>query len=423
MNIFFSGIGGVGIGALAQLAQDAGHAVTGSDAEHGLMTEQLTDRGIEIHYKQDGHHLKKLHKHTPIDWFVHTAALPNNHPELHMAKHLGIKCTKRDDLLKEIIAEKDLQLIAASGTHGKTSTTGMLIWAMQQLGMPASYSIGTTLNFGASGKYVPGSKYFIYECDEFDQNFLQFSPYLSLITTVGYDHVDTYPSRDDYFVAFSKFLSQSNHSIGWRRDFAWLPNIPEKKLWQLQDDETQSFQVAGEHNRRNATLVLKALEYLNLEHTPSLIESFPGTNRRFEKLADNLYSDYGHHPTEIAATLQLAGEISNNVILVYQPHQNTRQYEIKPLYRDAFTSASRTYWLPTYLSREDKSLPVMRPVELISDIPSNNKIEIADLNDDLWEAIEQHRLVGHLVLCMGAGSIDSWVRNKLESTQKPLTAT
>jgi len=413
MNIFFSGIGGVGIGALAQLAQDAGHTVLGSDTGESLMTKSLIERDIPVSIKQDGHHLKSAHKKAPIDWYVYTAALPEDHPELKAAKHLGIKCTKRDELLKEIIAEKDLQLIAVSGTHGKTTTTGMLIWTMQQLGVPISYSIGTTIGFGPSGKYAPGSKYFVYECDEFDRNFLQFDPYLSVITSIGYDHADTYPSKDDYFTAFGQFLVQSDHSIGWRRDFAWLPNLPDEKMWQLQDEEVLDIQQAGEHNRRNGTLVLKALEYLNLPSGLSVIESFPGTNRRFEKLADNLYSDYGHHPTEIAASLQMAKEVSDTVVLVYQPHQNTRQYEIKPLYRDAFTDASKVYWLPTYLSREDQSLPVIQPSQLIEGITNKSDVQISDLNDDLWEAIEQHRLVGHLVLCMGAGSIDAWVRSRL----------
>lgn len=413
MNIFFSGIGGVGIGALAQLAQDAGHTVLGSDTAESLMTKSLIDRDISVSIKQDGHHLKHAHKQTPIDWYVYTSALPEDHPELKAAKHLGIKCTKRDELLKAIIAEKNLQLIAVSGTHGKTTTTGMLIWAMQQLGVPVSYSVGATLSFGPSGKYEAGSQYFIYECDEFDRNFLQFEPYLSLITTIGYDHADTYPTKDDYFGAFTQFLSQSSHAIGWHRDFAWLPSLVNEKLWQLQDDETLDIQLAGELSRRNATLALKGLEYLGLDHHKELLESFPGTNRRFEKLADNIYSDYGHHPTEIAATLQLAKEVSDNVILIYQPHQNTRQYEVKPLYRDAFTDATKVYWLPTYLSREDQSLPVLRPTELIDGIKNKADIQLADLNDDLWETIEQHRMIGHLVLCMGAGSIDAWVRSRL----------
>ncbi len=416
MNIFFSGIGGVGIGALAQLAQDAGHTVMGSDTGESLMIKSLIERDIMVSIKQDGHHLKDAHKKTPIDWYVYTSALPEDHPELKAARHLGIKCTKRDELLKEIIAEKNLQLIAVSGTHGKTTTTGMLVWAFQQLGVPVSYSIGSTISFGPSGHFEPGSQYFVYECDEFDRNFLQFSPSLSLITSIGYDHSDTYPTRDDYFAAFSEFLAQSEHAIGWQRDFAWLPSLPNEKLWQLADNETTTLELAGEHNRRNGTLVLKALEYLNLSNEPAVLESFPGTNRRFEKLANNLYSDYGHHPTEIAATLQLASELSDNVVLVYQPHQNSRQYEVKPLYRDALLKSSKTYWLPTYLSREDQSLPVMRPNELIADITNRNDIEVADLNDDLWETIEQHRMIGHLVLCMGAGSIDKWVRDHLKSS-------
>ncbi len=413
MNIFFSGIGGVGIGALAQLAQDAGHTVLGSDVGESLMTKALIERDVMVSIKQDGHHLKSAHKKNPIDWYVYTSALPENHPELEAAKRLGVKCTKRDELLKEIIAEKDLQLIAVSGTNGKTTTTGMLIWAMQQAGVPVSYSVGTTLSFGPSGKYEPGSKYFVYECDEFDRNFLQFDPYLSLITSIGYDHSDTYPTRDDYFAAFGQFVNQSAHAIGWQRDFAWLPKLPNEKLWQLQDNEALDLHLAGEHNRRNGTLVLKALEYLTLPHSAEMLNSFPGTNRRFEKLANNLYSDYGHHPTEIAATLQLASELSKNVILVYQPHQNSRQYEVKPLYRDAFVSATKVYWLPTYLSREDQSLPVLRPTELIENVTNKGDIQLADLNDDLWEAIEQHRMIGHLVLCMGAGSIDAWVRSHL----------
>lgn len=420
MNIFFSGIGGVGIGSLAQLAHDAGHSVMGSDATESLMTKELINRGIPVSLRQDGNYLKEVHGDTPIDWLVHTAAMPTDHPELKMAKQLGIKITKRDELLKEIIAEKNLKLVAISGTHGKTTTTGMLVWVFKQLGVPVSYSIGTTLSFGPSAQYESGSEYFIYECDEFDRNFLQFEPSLALITAIGYDHVDTYPTRDDYFGAFSDFLAQSEHTIGWQRDFAWLPTLPVDKLWQLGDNEVAKLQIAGEHNRRNGTLVLKALEYLNLDNSPAVLDSFPGTNRRFEKLADNIYSDYGHHPTEIAATLQLASELSKDIILVYQPHQNTRQYEIKPLYRDAFTSASKVYWLPTYLSREDQSLPVMKPSELTANISNKRDIEAANLNDDLWETIEQHRMIGHLVLCMGAGSIDGWIRDRLKTEQNTL---
>ena len=185
--------------------------------------------------------------------------------------------------------------------------------------------------------------------------------------------------------------------------------------WLLGDDETLSLNLAGAHNRRNATLVAKALEYLGLPVDTSVLERFPGTNRRFEKLADNLYSDYGHHPVEIAATLQMACELSDNVVLVYQPHQNVRQHEIRDQYTDQFGLAGAVYWLPTYLSREDPNLEILTPEQLTMNLTNREHIHTADLNDALWNVIEKARHDGKLVLCMGAGSIDGWLRDRLAS--------
>ena len=416
MNIFFSGIGGVALGPLAQIAHDAGHSVVGSDGAESLTTRELAHRGISVTIGQSAELVEAEHAVTPIDWFVYTAALPDDHPELAKARQLGIKTTKRDELLSFIIREKDLKLIAISGTHGKTTTTGMTVWALKQLGVPVSYSIGSTISFGPSGHYEPDSEYFVYECDEFDRNFLHFTPHVSIVTSIGYDHSDTYPSKDDYRQAFGRFLEQSEHGIGWRLDFKVLPDLPESKLWQLQDDEVAGVALPGVHNRRNATLVLKALEKLGLGSTAGntiALEAFPGTNRRFEKLGDNLYSDYGHHPTEIAATLQMARELSDRVILIYQPHQNVRQHEIKNLYRNCFGGATEVYWLPTYLSREDPDLAILSPEELIAGIANRESIHITDMTDGLWRLINLHRKNGDLVLCMGAGSIDGWVRARL----------
>lgn len=413
MNVFFSGIGGVALGPLAQIAHDAGYTVLGSDVSESLTTKELQHRGITVRIGQSAELVEAEHAVNPIDWFVYTAALPNDHPELIKARELGIKTTKRDELLSHIISDKNLKLIAVSGTHGKTTTTGMMVWAMKQLGIPVSYSIGSTISFGPSGHFEPDSEYFVYECDEFDRNFLRFTPHLSLVTSIGYDHSDTYPTKDDYRQSFSQFLAQSGHTIGWRHDLKTLPELPAQNLWQLQDDEVIPVTLAGEHNRRNATLILKGLEYLGIGGTVENLTAFPGTNRRFEKLADNLYSDYGHHPTEIAATLQMAGELSKNVVLVYQPHQNVRQHEIRSLYRNCFVKAQTIYWLPTYLSREDPDLPVLTAEELTKDITNHEVVHSTDMTDGLWRLITLHRENGDLVLCMGAGSIDGWIRSRL----------
>lgn len=418
MHIYFSGIGGVAIGPLAEIAHDAGHAVSGSDLSESLMTEQLRERGLAIVIGQDGSQISKRHKIQPIDWFVYTAALPEDHPELVFARENGIRTSKRDELLATIIREKNLKLIAVSGTHGKTTTTGMLVWALKQLGIEPSYSVGTTISFGPSGVYIPGSEYFVYECDEFDRNMLHFEPHLSLITSLDHDHFDTYPTVDEYRHAFVKFLEQSSYSLLWEKDLRYLQADPAADLEAYDELMNLShLKLAGDHVRHNAYLVERALVRLFPEtHHDRIIEAintFPGTARRFEKLAENLYTDYGHHPVEIAATLQLAREISKQIVLVYQPHQNIRQHEVRDQYTTCMRLAEEIYWLPTYLSREDPKLEVLTPQQLTEKLVSRDQVRYAELNDELWTAIEKHRVDGKLVLAMGAGSIDGWLREKL----------
>lgn len=412
MNIFISGIGGVGMGAIALLARDLGHSVRGSDASHSLTTNEVEHAGISISYTQTSENLKAVHAAQPIDWYLHTAALPADHLELQAAKKLGIRTSKRDEFIQEVIASKNLKLLAVAGTHGKTTTTAMLVWAFQELNIPVTYLLGSSVSWGASGRYEPGSDYFVYECDEFDRNFLQFQPELSIITSIEYDHPDTYQTEKAYASAFRQFIGQSKAAILWEADGKWIEN-KSSNTWVLKSSEVQQLRLTGEHNRRNGTLVAKALEKLDLgervENTWA-IESFPGVRRRFEKLADNLYSDYGHTPTEIAATLQLAREVSDHVVLIYQPHQNVRQHEIYKQYSDTvFKNAQTVYWLPTYLSREKQDLEILMPEELTKGL-RNTDTHLAELGDELWQTIKDARASGALVLCMGAGSIDEWVR-------------
>ncbi|MGV9001425.1 MAG: Mur ligase domain-containing protein [Candidatus Saccharimonadaceae bacterium] len=416
MNIYFSGLGGVGIGPLAEIAYDAGNTVTGSDLSETPVTKQLREKGISLVIGQTGEFLRKTHEKTPLDWFVYTSALPPNHPELLVAKELGIRTGKRDQFLAEFIKTQNLKLIAVAGTHGKTTTTGMTVWAFKQLGIPVSYSVGTTISFGPSGAYEVGSEYFVYECDEYDRNLLHFSPYLSLLTSIDYDHPDTYPTEDDYKATFRQYVEQSKQTITWKKDIDYIEQLGSDAIWELKASEIAPIQLAGEHNRRNATLVLKGLEYLGLGDTArntTFLNNFPGTDRRFEKLADNLYSDYGHHPEEIAATLQLAREVSNNIVLIYQPHQNWRQHFIRNQYTNQFELAEKVYWLPTYLTRENPDQAILSPQELTANITNQSVITYGQLNDELWSEVQSCRAAGKLVLFMGAGTIDGWVREKL----------
>ncbi len=417
MNIYFSGIGGVGIGPLAEIAFDAGYEIAGSDPIESLMTQELRQKKITISTNQDGSFLKNYHNDKPVDWFIYTSSLPSDHPELLLAQELGIKIAKRDELIAYIINDKKLKLIAIAGTHGKTTATAMLVWAMKQLNIPVSYSIGSTITFGPSGKFDPTSKYFVYECDEFDRNFLKFNPYLSLITSVDYDHPDTYPTIFEYLDAFHQFAKSSNQIIAWNDQHNELFNdIP--GVIMLDPSRVNNLAIAGQHNRRNITLVQAGLKQLGFtQNTDEILVNFPGTSRRFEKLADNLYSDYGHHPVEIAATLQMARELSSHIMLVYQPHQNIRQYKIRDNYTNQFEMADVTYWLPTYLSREDPNLKILKPEELIQNITNKETVHIVNFDDNLWQIIQNARKEGVLVIGMGAGTVDGWLRQKLAESK------
>jgi UDP-N-acetylmuramate--alanine ligase len=426
MRIYFSGLGGVGIGPLAEIARDAGYDVIGSDLSDNLMTEQLRSQGVQVFIGQDGQNIETAHASAPLDWFVYTSALPSDHPELVFAREHAIRVSKRDEFLAQFVRDHDLTLIAVAGTHGKTTTTGLLAYAFRALGIPLSYSVGTTLSWGPSGQHDTAAKHFVYECDEYDRNFLHFEPAMSIITALDYDHVDTYTTVDEYKNAFQQFIQQSGMSVMWEKDRRYLGNFDAD--YEAYDElmDLSHITLAGDHVRHNAFLVQQVLKHLfksrdtSYESRPiaesqiiHAINEFPGTARRFEKLTGNLYSDYGHHPAEIAATLQMAGELSDHVVLVYQPHQNVRQHQIKDDYTDeVFAGAETVYWLPTYLSREDAALETLTPAQLSSQI-TGDKVHPADMDDALWDDICRHRDAGHLVLVMGAGSIDAWVRQRL----------
>lgn len=419
MRIYFSGIGGVGIGPLAQIAHDAGYGIAGSDREASPTTIRLVDQGIDVAIgEQTGEYLRQQHAEAPFDYFVYTAALPADHPELAAAHELGIMCLKRDGIIARIISEKGLQMIACAGTHGKTTTSGLMVWVMKQLGIPVSYAVGTTLSYGPSGTYDPESKYFVYECDEYDRNFLHYTPALSVISSIDYDHPDTYPTLEQYQAAFRAFIEQSDRTYMWRRDADALDAQLASSDVTVFDESTslEHIHLAGLHLRQNAFLVERAVRKLFPElpyhDLVAAINSFPGTDQRMELLGDNLYSDYGHHPAEIRATLAAARELADYVVLVYQPHQNVRQHMIRDEYTDdVFASADEVYWLPTYLSREDPDLDTLTPQELTRHLTGT--VHTTALDDDLWSTIQHHRDADHLVLCMGAGDIDSWLRTRL----------
>ena len=390
------------MGPLALMAKAAGFEVYGSDLAEGAIYAELVKAGVDVKIgAQDGTFLQEKLK-DGVDWFVYTSALPAEHPELKIAQAAGIKVTKRDELTAFLIEKLNLKMVAVAGTHGKTTTTSMIVFAALKLGLPVAYIVGTTLGFAPSGAYHEGDKYFVYESDEYDRNFLKFHPWLAILPFVSYDHPDIYPTKEEYLAAFEQFKSQSEKVID--------------------EADASGFRIAGEARRRDAALAALAIQEMapeiEMDKIVEILNEFPGVGRRFEKIAEGIYTDYAHHPEEIKATIDVAQDAARlegkkGVVVVYQPHQNTRQHEVKDGYFDAFDGADKIYWLPTYLTRENPDLLVLGPADWIAIIREPSKAEAAEMDDDLFAKILQARDEGYLVILMTAGPADGWLRKKL----------
>ena len=405
MNVYFSGISGTGIGPLAELAQDAGFTVFGSDLKRGAISEELDVREIEVSYgEQDGTFLRKKFSESGVDWLVYTSALPQDHAELLAAKELGIRYTKRDEFLAELIQQKNLKMIAVAGTHGKTTTTAMIVWAMIKLDIPVSYLIGTTISWGNGGQYNPQSQFFVYEADEYDRNFLAYHPYLAAITCIDYDHPDIYPTVEEYRAAFDQFMSQSENVV-------------------INTTINSSITLVGGLRRQDASIALEVIQTIapdiNYQKVIDALNSFPGAGRRFEEITHGVYTDYAHHPNEIASTVKMAVELKERdqyagLAVIYQPHQNTRQHEVKDGYKHAFVGADKIFWLPTYLTRENPNLTILTPEELSEKTETKAQTEIAELIDDLAAKIQQLHKDNWLIVLMTAGPADNWLREQFK---------
>jgi UDP-N-acetylmuramate--alanine ligase len=430
MHIYFSGIGGAGIGPLAQVALQAGHQVSGSDKQMSQYIEYLKKHGIkDITIGQTQKEIATVHEKNPIDWFVYSSALTLENPdasELKYCKKQKIKTSKRDEFLNSLIKENDLKLIAIAGTHGKTTTTALVVWLFTELRIPISYILPAKVSFGDMGRFEQSADYFVYEADEFDHNFLSFTPYLSLITGVSWDHHEIFPTRENYKEAFREFISQSNRTLIWGDDYDYLglDGTPANLLIQNADNPLiATLALKGRFNRLDAWLALTAVHRVTNEPLAkliSIVNRFPGLSRRMEAIAPNLYSDYAHTPEKIRGAMSVASELAaehnQNVVVVYEPLTNRRQHFMIDEYKDCFVGASIVYWLPSYKAREDPRQRIIEPAELIERLSDPGLAKPAQRDKKLKNLIEEHLKNNDMVIAMngsgGGDGLDEWLRRE-----------
>ncbi|MBP9722015.1 MAG: UDP-N-acetylmuramate--L-alanine ligase [Gammaproteobacteria bacterium] len=457
-NIHFVGIGGAGMGGIAEVLHNQGYLITGSDLSSNKMVERLTGLGIKVTLGHTAENIKDS------DVVVITSALSQNNPELLAAKAAGIPVVRRAEMLAELM--RFGQGIAIAGTHGKTTTTSLLASIMATANLDPTFVIGGKLNsLGANAKLGTGS-YFIAEADESDASFLHLNPVIAVVTNIDRDHMPTYggdfQKLRQVFIDFLLRLPFYGMAVINIDDPVARDIIPEiccqvvtygrsaNADYQLLDYEQEecksrftvwhrasntkfelTMDLPGIHNAMNATATaaLCLEERIELDYIKQAIANFTGIGRRFQVYKniclDNsdskftMIDDYGHHPNEVLAIITAirTGWPQKRLVMLYQPHRYTRTRDLFTEFVGVLSQVDVLILLPVYAASElplaGASSKDLHQAILDNKINNSNKsCYYFDTFNDLFENLAIIIKSDDIVVVQGAGDI-SQIADKL----------
>ncbi len=434
----FIGIGGMGMGNLALLMLAKGYAVSGSDLKEGELTRQLRERGARIHI---GHDIRNLEG---ADCVVYSSAVTMTNPEMFHAVSQHIPVLRRAELLAELV-NKEVGVTVA-GAHGKTTTSSMASLLLIKAGLKPTTAIGGIVNNGEDYNANLGiGRHIVAEVDESDGSFLYFSPHFSIITNVDAEHLDYYDTFEKIKEAYAMFVERTVPGgvvvacgddknlrpiveagdrrkvfYGFGADNEWIAtNIhcdANGSSYDCYHDGNMighfELSVPGKHNALNSLAIVALGHELKIDVSviQETLHSFGGVKRRFQRKGDvggvMVIDDYGHHPTEIAATLQTAKTLDRKrIITVFQPHRYTRT-------KFLLNEFSTCFNLTDYLILTDIYAASEKPIEGVSTAILEDKIrEVCPGNltylkkEDIVDYLTNMVQPGDLVLTLGAGDI------------------
>ena len=411
-NIHFIGIGGIGISAIARMFLLEGKKVSGSDMSDSKTINELQKFGAKI---QIGHSETNIPKDT--DLVIYTIAIDKNNPELKEAIKRNIKILTYPESLKEV--SKNKYTIAVSGTHGKTTTTAMIAKIMIDAGLDPTVIVGSFLK-GHESNFIAGkSKYFVVEACEYRKSFLNIKPTIALITNIDNDHLDFYKDIADIQNAFREFVShlgKDNYLIANIKDKTIIPVLKDlnTNIINSKDffDKELKLKIPGEHNKEDASFALAVVNILGIakEKAKKSLEEFVGTWRRFEYKGETkngvlIYDDYGHHPTEIKATLSGAREFfgKKKIFVAFQPHLYSRTKILLNDFVTAFGDADEILVAPIFAAREkfDPSITSEILVDKINNTKALSFKNFVDIENYLLENLKKD----DVLITIGAGDI------------------
>lgn len=444
-KLHFIGIGGIGMSGIAEILLDLGYKVSGSDINSSLVIENLKKKGAEVFI---GHRSENVDGANIV---VYSSAIDHKNPEVIKALELEIPMIRRAEMLAELMRLKFG--IAVAGSHGKTTTTSLIATIFHEALMDATYVIGGIVrNLGGNARKGDG-EYLIAEADESDGSFLLLNPIMAAVTNIDDDHLDHYGSKNKIVEAFEKFVNKlpfygkvilnANDSTS----VEIKTSVKRSIIWygiELQDEEcdyiARSIELSasgtefdlyhkgekisrihtnmmGYHNVSNAlaAIAISREAELSWEVIQKGLLSFQGVGRRLEKLYEKgnfvVIDDYGHHPTEIRATISTLRKVDNRCLcVVFEPHRFSRTQNFWTEFQDCFEGTDELFIGPIYPASE-KPIDGITSEALVSEMKQKGKIAsyISSL-DEMSSLIAERKSKDVIFVTLGAGAISKKIR-------------
>ncbi|SHJ48565.1 UDP-N-acetylmuramate--L-alanine ligase [Pseudozobellia thermophila] len=428
-NVFFIGIGGIGMSALARYFKFIGKQVAGYDKTRTPLTLELESLGIAVHYRDDVGAIPEGCRDARQTLVVYTPAVPTEHSQYQYFLNRGFEIKKRSEVLGLIT--KDTFCFAVAGTHGKTTTTSILAHLLKEANTPFTAFLGGISEDFNSNFVFEGNEYSVVEADEFDRSFLRLSPNVACVTSMDADHLDIYGDVDELHRSFSAFterikpggqllvrkglpLEGKTYGIDDGSDYC-IEGVAIEGGTYVFDIRTPDgllkgvrFNKPGRHNLLNALAAFAMATFSGrpVDELAAALESFKGVQRRFSyqvKRDDFVYiDDYAHHPTEINAVYQALVEMHPNkkTLVVFQPHLFSRTKDFVDDFAKSLSQFESVLLLDIYPARE-------KPIEGVTsewllgkmDVANKKRIEKANLIEEI------KRYDPEVLVTMGAGDI------------------
>lgn len=440
-NIYFVGIGGIGMSALARYFRHLGCEVAGYDKVETVLTQQLVKEGIAIHYRDEVALLPEN-----IDLVVYTPAIPDQHQQLQYLRAQNYPIKKRAAVLGLISQHK--KTIGIAGTHGKTTTSAILTHLLRESGIDCTAFLGG-IAVNLTSNFVAGdSEWVVMEADEFDRSFLHLHPHIGVITSMDADHLDIYGDSEQLHQSFANYAGQvqetlyhaegvplkqvgtahyqsyghtTNNAVQVHNIRSEAPAMCFDWKGHGKDWKDLQFSMAGTHNVYNASVALGIAVQLGAAEADlrQALKSFRGIQRRFEWVYQSpsvvYIDDYAHHPTELEAAIKAARHLypERRLTGVFQPHLYSRTQDFASEFAKALDALDQVFLLDIYPAREE-------PIPGVSSDIIYDQMELTHkkccTKATLLEELEQHSL--DVLLTLGAGDIGAMTQDIVQLLKK-----